>query len=253
MATDDPLTTLYPERAVGGFSRVDGTMAFYTRVGALLAECQPGALVLDLGAGRGAFLDDPVRARRDVRLLRGRACRVVGVDVDRAVLTNPAVDEAYVVKIGDRLPLGDGTVDLVVSDHTFEHIAEPAWAASEIDRVLKPGGWLCARTPNRWGYIGVGARLVPNRLHVGVLRRLQPQKPAEDTFPTTYHLNTPAALQRWFPVGRYDHVVWAMDNEPAYIGHYLAAAKLNEVLFSITPPPLRSILFIFLRKRDAPG
>jgi hypothetical protein len=61
---------LYPEKAAGGFSRVDGTIAFYGRVGALLAEAGSDAVALDFGAGRGAFLDNPVRARRDVRMLR---------------------------------------------------------------------------------------------------------------------------------------------------------------------------------------
>lgn len=249
MPSSEPIKVLYPEVAVGGYSRVDGTIAFYGRVGALLAEIGPGAVVLDLGAGRGAFLEDPVRARRDARLLRGRASRVIGVDLEEAVLSNPALDEAHVVRAGDPLPLADGTMDLVVSDHTFEHIAEPAWAAGEIDRVLKPGGWLCGRTPNRWGYIGVGARMVPNRLHVAVLERLQPGKAAEDTFPTTYLLNTTAQLERWFPSSDYDHSVWAMDNEPAYVGRSTAAARLTKAAFSLTPPRLRSILFVFLRKR----
>lgn len=249
MASGDLLRALYPEIAAGGFSRVDGVMAFYGRVGALLAEAGPSALVVDFGAGRGAFLDDPVRARVDARLLRGRAGRVIGIDIDEAVLTNPSVDEAHVVKVGDPLPLRDQSVDLVVSSHTFEHVAEPGWAAGEIDRVLKPGGWVCALTPNRWGYIGVGARLVPNRLHVSALRRLQPGKPAEDTFPTTYLMNTPAALERWFPPARYHHVVWTMDNEPAYVGRSAGAARATKALFSLTPPPLRSILFAFLHKR----
>ena len=235
--------------AAGGFSRVDGTIAFYSRVGALLAECGPDPLVVDFGAGRGAFLDDPVRARRDARLLKGRAGRVVGIDIDEAVLGNPSVDEAHVVKVGDPVPLGEGSVDLVVSSYAFEHVADPAWASGEIDRVLRPGGWMCALTPNRWGYIGLGARLVPNGLHVRALRRLQPSKKTEDTFPTTYLLNTPGVLRRWFPPDRYDHAVWTMDNEPAYVGRSAVAARLNKAVFSITPPALRSILFVFLHKR----
>lgn len=245
----EALRALYPEMSAGGFSRVDGVIAFYCRVGALMAEIGPDAVVVDFGAGRGAFLEDQVRARRDARMLRGRAGRVVGIDIDRAVLSNPAVDEAHVVDVGHPLPLGDDTVDLVVSIYAFEHIADPAWAAEEIDRILRPGGWVCAMTPNRWGYIGLGARIIPNSLHVGMLRRLQPQKPAEDTFPTTYLLNTQAMLQRWFPPARYEHAVWTMDNEPAYVGHSGAAARLTKILFSLTPPALRSILFVFLRKR----
>lgn len=253
MVTEEPLRALYPEISAGGYSRVDGTIAFYGRVGALLAEAGPEAVVLDFGAGRGAFLNGGAPAHRDVRLLRGRAKRVIGIDVDEAVLSNPAVDEAHVAEVGAPLPLREGTVDLVVSDYTFEHIADPAWAAGEIDRVLRPGGWLCVRTPNRWGYIGLGAQAVPNRLHVGMLKRLQPQKAAEDTFPTTYLLNTPASLRRWFPPDGYDHYVWAMDNEPAYVGHSLAAARMNKLLFSVTPPPLRSILLGFLHKRALTG
>jgi SAM-dependent methyltransferase len=157
MASDEPLRTLYPEVAAGGFSRVDGSIAFYGRVRALLAECPTPAMVVDFGAGRGAFLDDQVRARRDTRLLRGTAGRVVGIDIDEAVLTNPSVDEAYVVKVGEPLPLAGGSADLVVSDFTFEHIADPGWAAGEIGRILRPDGWMCALTPNRWGYIGNGA------------------------------------------------------------------------------------------------
>ena len=249
MASGDVLRALYPEMAVAGYSRVDGVIAFYGRVSALLAEAGPDAVVVDFGAGRGAFVDDPVQARVDARTLRGRAGRVVGIDVDEAVLANPTIDEAHVVKVGDPLPLADGSVDLVVSSHTFEHVTDPGWAAAEIDRVLKPGGWLCALTPNRRGYIGVGARLVPNRLHVTALRRLQPRKPAEDTFPTAYLLNTPAALRRWFSPSRFEHVVWTMDNEPAYVGRSAVAARLTKALFSVTPPPLRSVLFVFLRKR----
>lgn len=51
---------LYPESGAGGFSRVDGTVEFYTRVNALLS---PDAVVVDLGAGRGKQSEDPVAFR----------------------------------------------------------------------------------------------------------------------------------------------------------------------------------------------
>jgi len=41
----------YPEVKFGGFSDVDGTIAFFNRVNALL---QPSFTVLDVGCGRGA-------------------------------------------------------------------------------------------------------------------------------------------------------------------------------------------------------
>jgi len=54
----------YPESRFGGFSDVDGTVAFYARVQAILT---PESVVLDVGCGRGAGLqDDRVEYRRDL-------------------------------------------------------------------------------------------------------------------------------------------------------------------------------------------
>jgi SAM-dependent methyltransferase len=250
--TGDPNQALYPETRAGGFSRVDGTVEFYVRVNALLAAMGPEAVVLDYGAGRGAFTGDPVSFRRDIRILKGKARRVIGIDVDEAVLQNQAIDEAHVVAPGQALPLADQSVDLIVSDSTLEHVVDPEWTASELDRVLRPGGWFCARTPNRSGYIGLGARAVPNRFHVSFLRRLQPVKRPEDTFPVAYRLNTPNDLKRWFPASRYEHTVYAADNEPAYVGRSILAARLSQLAFAVTPPQFRSILYVFLHKADSP-
>lgn len=246
---DDPLSGLYPERAVSGFSRADGTVAFYQHVNALLGALGDDTVVVDLGAGRGAFVDDPVPYRRSLRMLRGKAQRVVGVDVDQAVLKNKAVDEAVVIEDGQRLPFAEGSVDVVVSDFTFEHIRNPSWLGAELHRVLRTGGWICARTPNRWGYIGIGARLVPNRLHLPFLRRLQPERRQEDVFPTAYRLNTPEALEAAFPRTAFDHHSFACDSEPTYTGKSIGTAKVMIFLARLTPERYRSVWFIFLRKR----
>ena len=67
----------FPEARAGGFSRVDGTIHFFSRVQALL---QPGATVREFGAGRGHELfEDPVEYRKGLRRLQGRAARVIGV------------------------------------------------------------------------------------------------------------------------------------------------------------------------------
>jgi SAM-dependent methyltransferase len=243
------LSVLYPELRAGGFSRVDGTVAFYTRVRALVADLPAGATVLDYGAGRGAFLEDPVPYRRRLRHLSESGVRVVGVDVDGAVFANPSLDAAHLLEAGWHIPLEDSSVDMIVSDFTFEHIDEPARAAAELDRVLRPGGWICARTPNRRGYIALGARIVPNALHVAVLRRLQPRKAERDTFPTRYGLNTARALERHFPPDRFDHIVWMSSSEPNYAGGSQALARLTRVLLALTPAAGRPMMNAFMRKR----
>lgn len=145
----------YRETDAGGFTRLDGTVAFYTRVNALLA---PEMVVVDLGAGRGADAGNAGSGyRRRLAMLRGKVARVIGVDVDEAVRENPKLDEA-VVYDGGRIPLPDASADVVVSDWTLEHIPDPALFAAEIHRILKPGGWLAARTPHLFSALVLSVR-----------------------------------------------------------------------------------------------
>jgi SAM-dependent methyltransferase len=242
----DIASRFFPEIAAGGFSRVDGTVEFYQRISALVDDT---SVVVDLGAGRGAFVEGTSDYRRRLRHLQPRVGRLIGLDVDDAVLGNKTVDEAHVIEPSGPLPLADESVDLVLSDFVFEHVTDPAALASELTRVVKPGGWVCARTPNRRGYIGIGARLVPNRWHVKALRRIQPHKPAEDTFDVAYTLNTRADLKAHFPEDRYEHYVYTMNNEPAYAGGSALGWRLTMLLFALTPRQSGAVLYVFLRKR----
>jgi SAM-dependent methyltransferase len=205
--------------------------------------------VVDFGAGRGQFVEDPIEYRRELRRLQGKVSRYIGFDVDPIVVKNPTLDEAFVIKEGCALPLGEESVDLIVSDWTFEHIGDQRWAAHELDRVLRPGGWICARTPNRWGYIAVGARRIPNRLHVAALRRLQPTRAPEDTFPTRYHLNTIKTIDGLFPPSYYKNCSYLMNNEPAYFGSSAVALRVAHAGFKFIPDRFSAVLYIFLQKK----
>lgn len=46
----------------------------------------------------------------------------------------------------DALPFGDDMFDIVVANHMLYHVPDPARAAAEIARVLRPGGFLVAAT-----------------------------------------------------------------------------------------------------------
>ena len=237
----------FPETAAGGYSRVDGMVSFYGRINALLT---PDATVLDFGAGRGrAQHDDDVPWRGSLQKLRGKCAKVIGVDVDSAVLEHPGLDEAHVLRENERLPLDDASVDLIVSDAVFEHVMDAEFVSTELARVLKPGGWLCARTPNRWGYIGFGTNLIPNRLHVSVLRYLQPHRKAEDVFPTAYAMNTKRALRRYFPSAEWEHFSYGHFAEPAYFGKSRLLWFLVLLSYRFTPEALAPMWLIFLRKR----
>src|SRR5688572_23962009 len=58
------VASAYPEVRFGGFTRVDGLIAFYSRVQALV---QPDSIALDVGCGRGSQADDPSPYRQQLR------------------------------------------------------------------------------------------------------------------------------------------------------------------------------------------
>src|SRR5690349_11642515 len=112
-------TTYYPESRFGGFTDVDGTIAFYLRVNALTDR---SSVVLDFGCGRGAYGEDEVPVRRHLRALRGRVEKVIGLDVDEhAGQETPFVDEFHRIN-GDRWPLADNAIDVCVCDSVIEHL-----------------------------------------------------------------------------------------------------------------------------------
>lgn len=240
-------TRHYPETMAGGYTRVDGTMAFYARIHSLL---QPDMRILEFGAGRGAAHDsDLVHFRRSLRLLSGEGRRVIGVDVDPVVVTNPFLDEAHVVAPDTPLPFADSSFDMIVSDYVFEHLTNASFVAAELGRVLAPGGWICARTPNRWSLIGLAVQLTPNRLHYSVLSRFQAEREVRDVFPTAYQLNSRAALELHFPPRHWRHATYSWDAEPGYAGESNLLWWFYRMIFRVSPRAIRTNLFIFLQKR----
>jgi SAM-dependent methyltransferase len=240
----------YPELHAGGFSRVDGTVEFFSRVQALLPE---SGHVLDLGAGRGKWQEDACAWRRRLSDLRGDGRLVIGADIDHAVTQNRGVDTAVLLPPEGGLPFPDASLAMVVSDWVFEHVADPLLLAGELTRTVAPGGWVCARTPNRWGYVGLGARLIPNDKHVHLLGRLQPQRADKDVFPVSYRLNARSAVRRFFREEEWLDRSYTYNPDPDYVGTSHVARSLVLAWQRLAPQGFGTTLHIFLRRRAASG
>lgn len=251
MHDSDQLTFLekfYPEVRSTGFTSVDGTIEFYGRVNALLDEEMQ---VLDFGAGRGEwFEDDKCAYRKELRLIKGKVRNVTGCDLDSAVLRNRTLDDAFVLTPAQDFPLDENSIDLIVADYVFEHVDNPEWLSREFHRVLKQGGWICARTPSKWSYVALAAKAFPNRRHSTILQYAQPERKEIDVFPTKYKLNSAAEIRRRFPADQFDDFSYLYAGEPAYHFNSAIVFRILQLISRLLPKTFHANLFVFLRQID---
>jgi demethylmenaquinone methyltransferase / 2-methoxy-6-polyprenyl-1,4-benzoquinol methylase len=125
---------------------------------------RPGETALDLACGTGLILD---------RLaLRPGSGAVVGLDVNRTMLAEAVrrrPPRRLVAGTAERLPFRDGSFDLVTGGYLLKYVNLDR-LASEVRRVLKPGG--------RFGAYDFSAPLpetARGRLYGPFLRRLLPR------------------------------------------------------------------------------
>ncbi len=94
----------------------------------VIRELGSDAQILDLGSGT-----------------HRRAPNVINLEIE----STPMVD---VVADGHSLPFADSVFDAVVSEAVLEHVSAPQQVVTEMYRVLKPGGYVCAAVPFLQGY-----------------------------------------------------------------------------------------------------
>lgn len=189
---------LYPE-----LLQRDPVVGFVERLDRMV---RPHDVVLDLGAGAG---------ERNRYALRGRVRRIVGIDLDPRVKTNPLLDLGVTGDISS-LPFPAETFDVVFAIYVLEHVERPAALASDVSRVLRPGGVFLALTPNVAHYTALVSRATPTAFHRWF--NTHRGRPAADTFPTWYRLNSRRALVRHFAAAGLEPVsIEGVEVRPNYL------------------------------------
>ena len=159
-------------------------VAFHREVVARLSET---GRVLDLGCGRNLELAGYRTAQRDVW----------GVDFQ----AHPHLSHAEWFRLLDAagtIPFPAGHFDIVAACWVLEHVREPQRFMAEVERVLRPGGWLIALTVSGHHYVTWVTRAV-SFLPEGVVHRLVRRlykREAHDRFPAYYRMNTVRRLTR---------------------------------------------------------
>lgn len=229
----------------------DSSAQFCSMIHALLPAA---AVVVDVGCGRGGMVQtldgtDPLD-------FRGPGRRVIGIDVDPVGHDNPVLDEFRLIEAGGaamaRWPLDDGSVDLVVSDWTLEHVDRPEHFVAELSRVLRPGGAFIARTVNRSSVPALGARVVPNRHHAKVVGRLQPGRQEHDVFPTVYRMNSRKQLAQLLD----REFEWSATSHGGlhhYLGPWPWAQRVARAVEPRLPKGGQLTLLLAARKRQGQG
>lgn len=244
----------YPESAITGYTFIDGTIAFYNSVHALVDEKGAADVtLLDLGCGRGFFAHE-LHSKADhyrlgLRNFKGKVKKVIGMDVNPIAETNPTIDEFVFIEPDQKWNLPGECVDVILCDFVVEHVNDVDLFFSEVHRILKPGGWICIRTTNKNGYVGITARVIPNFMHAKVLGKVQDERKEEDVFPTTFKCNTPKKLDRKLKAfGMHSYVI-PYEGEPMYLSFSKLAYRLGVIFQKLAPRGLKNTLFAFGQKK----
>ena len=107
-----------------------------------------GSKYLDFGCGSGLALAQNLLVRPDLD------CYCLDVEDFSKDLPENAV---FTIYKGKKLPYTDNSFDIITANHVLEHLPDPDFTISEINRVLRPNGLVFFETPNKrslWGEPG---------------------------------------------------------------------------------------------------
>jgi ubiquinone/menaquinone biosynthesis C-methylase UbiE len=174
---------------------------------------RPDHVLLDAGCGRTA----PILEK-----FRHSARRLVGVDLVEFASVCEGL-ELHQCDLG-AMPIGDGSIDVVMARSVMEHVTDPELVYAEIYRVLKPGGRFIFLTANLWDYVSIVASLVPNRFHPWIVSKTE-GRDERDVFPVAYRTNTRGAIEKWAKQAGFEIA------SLRYLGQYPSYFMFNGFLF----------------------
>ena len=244
------INRFYPESTLTGFSFTDGTIAFYQIINYLINNNPEDVTLLDVGCGRGAYLDEQSNSYKNhMRNFKGRVKKVIGIDIDPEAATNKSINEFYLLDTTKPWPIESASVDLCLCDFVVEHVKDIDHFFSEIQRVLKKDGWVSIRTSNALGYVGLISRIIPNDLHSKVLKKVQKNRKEIDVFPAVYKCNTVSRITRMLKEYNLNPYVFTHEPEPTYFSFSIAFYYLGVIYQKMAPKILRNAILAFGQKK----
>jgi len=192
---------------------------------------KPDDKILEIGCGIGTVVYELTKQGYDVT---GTDISQVAIEYGRTKYANTRLD----VQPAEGLTYADGAFDVVLSFDLFEHIARVDRHVSEVQRVLKPGGYYLFQTPNKLSS-AVSETLTHKSLK---WRRAHPS------------LHTPGQLRRRLARHGFDVRFLKMDPMNEYTVAKLQrlgplAGLVTRIDFTRLPLGLQINLYVVARKR----
>jgi 2-polyprenyl-3-methyl-5-hydroxy-6-metoxy-1,4-benzoquinol methylase len=116
---------------------------FAERRALLLEHVRPGQTVADVGCGEGAFSAAVAQARASPI-----AIDVADEPLRRLRARFPQLTDVRRAEAGRALPVGDREADVAWAGEVVEHVVDTGAFATDLRRIVKPGGTLVLTTPD---------------------------------------------------------------------------------------------------------
>jgi SAM-dependent methyltransferase len=106
--------------------------------------CKPGSIILDVGCGKGEYL----------QCINSNGYDAFGLDVSHKALIF-CQSKKVICASADYLPIPDGSVDLILAILTIEHIKEDKPVFREFSRILRSKGFIVMMVPRTYSLAGI--------------------------------------------------------------------------------------------------
>lgn len=201
-------------------------------------------VLLDIGAGAGIIPE---------MNFKGKVKNVIGVDPDKRVLENKYLDKAY-IGFGEKLNfINSKSIDIIICNNVLEHIKNPELFYKEVHRILKPAGIFISKTPNKYHYVPLIAKVTPNRFHE-FFNKLRGRS-EEDTYPTLYKVNSIKAQRHFASITGFEIIkINTVEARPEYLRLffliYLIGFLYERVINFFNISQLKVIIISIFKKKE---
>lgn len=204
--------------------------------------------ILDVGAGRNWYFGPEVKQKRQFKL--------IGVDDDADEMAlNSCLDERTVGNASQTLGVPDGSIDLILSRATLEHLPDNAGFLRCCSKALAPGGRLVVVFTGKWAPPALLNRLLPPRLANKLLNLLVPGSKGQQGFHACYDKCSDTEFSRELKKNGFEivykyHSYFASSYYMFFVPLYILSIAIDYIRMIISRRDLASLMLYVAKQPE---